>query len=406
MTTRERIKEICEELSHDIENSDVKHRGVTDEIEKTMDMEEVTAAAGVRRAGKTYVMYELIKKHGGVYINFEDERLIDFSLSDFEKLYSIALEAKSEFLYLDEVQNIRGWEKFAARAQKKMKLFVSGSNSSFLGSEFSSVLTGRTMTFHVYPLSFKEFLDFRDSTAKTKDELRAEFERYLELGGFPRIVLSGQKSLALEYFNRIIYRDIIPRFRIKKPDSIHRLAVYLLSNVGMKFSYRKVKEYCNLKHESTVKLYTSYLEQAFLLNTLNKFDPSLKHQEASPKKVYAVDTAFSEVAGPFTADKTRLFENVVFGELRRRMPDNGIFYAEKKGEVDFLVSKSANPLTAINVSYAINDSKTFERELRGLAEMKSGIKKVLITLYPPAFDIPKGITYIDASDFFLGKSAL
>jgi predicted AAA+ superfamily ATPase len=360
----------------------------------------------VRRAGKTYILYELVKKHGGTYINFEDERLADFTVADLDKLYSIALEEKSEFLFLDEVQNIRGWERFASRVQKKIKLFVSGSNSGFLSSEFSSSLTGRTMTFRVYPLSFREFLSFTDSMAKTKDELRTELEHYLDLGGFPRIVATAEKRLAQEYFDRIIYRDVIPRFRIKKPEAIHRLALYLLSNVGMRFSYRRLKEYCGLKHESTVKEYVNYLKQAFLLDSMNKFDPSLKNQEASPKKAYAVDTVFPSVVSSVRPDKTRLFENVVFNELIRLEEGRTVYYADKKGEIDFLVCSGTKPAIGMNVAYEINNQKTLEREVQPLNSLRTGIRRILLTLYPPPTDVPKGVEYADATDFFMGKFAL
>jgi predicted AAA+ superfamily ATPase len=406
MTTREKLREIIDERKTEISQSEIKHRNITERIEKSIDMEEISVTSGVRRAGKTFIMYELIKKHGGTYINFEDERLIDFKLSDFEKLYSIALEEKSEFLFLDEVQVIPGWEKFAARAQKRIKLFVTGSNSTFLSSEFSSVLTGRTMTFRVYPLSFSEFLFFRESSAKTKDELRAEAEHYLDLGGFPRIVLTENKNLIHEYFNRIIYRDVIPRFDVKKPDSMYRLAVFLLTHIGMRFSYRKLREYCNLKHESTVKLYTSYLEKAFLLNVLNKFDPSLKKQEVNPKKVYSVDPAFSEIAGAFSVDKSRIFENIVYDQLKRKLPEAGIFYEEKKSEVDFIMTKGSKPVIGINACYELNKEKTFEREISGLNELNKNMKKILVSLYLPKFDIPKNIEFVDGIDFLLGKYAL
>ncbi len=404
MTSRERIKEIVEYYEEEIRRAEIKKRKIMQAIKKTLDMEEITAIAGVRRAGKTYLMYWIAKTYEGTYLNFEDERLSDFKVEDFEKLFSVVLEKKNKILLLDEVQNVKTWEKFAARIQKRMKIFVSGSNSSFLSSEFSSILTGRTITLNVSPLSFQEYLDFKNIKNRNKEMLRAETEKYINIGGFPRIVLTENKKLIHEYFNRIIYRDIIPRFSIKKPNAIYRLAVYLLSNLGKKFSYRKLKAVCELKHETTIKDYVSYLEKAFLINVVKKYDHSLKKQEIMPKKVYAVDTAFSDIGKTHKMDRTRFLENLIYNELKKRYPYADISYEEKKKEVDFILAENFKPIAGINVAYEITDEKTFEREMAGLMELKKGIKKVLITLYTPKFEIPNGIKYLNAVDFLLGKN--
>ncbi|MEM2948168.1 MAG: ATP-binding protein [Candidatus Anstonellales archaeon] len=403
MLGREELRETVLSYEELIRKENPIEREILPELEKSLKFEEVSVIAGVRRSGKTFVLYSLAKKYGGVYINFEDERLINFDYSDFEKLLSIINEKKEKILYLDEVQNVKGWEKFASRINRRVKVFVSGSNSKLLCSEFSTALTGRTITYIIRPLAFREFLLFRKIKTSDRDELRSQLEKYIDLGGFPRVVLTNQKRLAAEYFNRILYRDIIPRFSIKKPDSLHKLAVFLISNVGSRFSYRKLKDYCGLDHESTVKGYIFYLTQAFLLDVVNKYSPSLRIQEANPKKVYAVDTAFSTILPSSTVDRTRLFENIIYNELKSYQRYN-IFYEQKKREVDFLLADNMRPVAGINASYEINDKKTFARETEGLVSLKKGIKKFLITLYPPSFEIESGITYLSAIDFLLKKS--
>jgi len=162
MTSRDVLEDVIDGWRESIEGERVIHRDITDDIERSVEMEEITVIKGVRRAGKTFILYELFQRHGGIYLNFEDERLYDFTHRDFEKVADIARERGERFLYLDEVQEVEGWEKFAHRAHRRFKIFVTGSNSRLLSSDYASALVGRTKSFTVYPLSYAEFLRFRN----------------------------------------------------------------------------------------------------------------------------------------------------------------------------------------------------------------------------------------------------
>ncbi|MBA3044534.1 AAA family ATPase, partial [archaeon] len=179
MTSNDVLEDIVEEWRNIIQKERVIHRDVADDVEKSLGMEEISVVQGVRRAGKTFILYELFKRQDGIYLNFEDERLYDFTLPDFEKVVDIAGEHQKKILYLDEVQEVPGWEKFAHRAHRRFKIFVTGSNSKLLSSEYASALVGRTKSFTILPLSYPEFLRF-----KNMELSRNSFMDYLHTGGF------------------------------------------------------------------------------------------------------------------------------------------------------------------------------------------------------------------------------
>ncbi|MDG6220766.1 MAG: ATP-binding protein, partial [Candidatus Thermoplasmatota archaeon] len=319
----------------------------------------------------------LMKKHGGVYVNFEDERLYNFSLEDFDKLYDMALATKSKKLYLDEVQAVEGWEKFAHRAHRKVKLFVTGSNSKLLSSDYSSSLVGRTKSFTVMPLSYGEFLRFRGSKPGKNSVMD-----YMDLGGFPRIALTGDVSLAGEYLDRIIYRDIIGKERVLHPEAIKTLALYLLSNVGNEFSYRSLRSVCGVKHENTVKEYLRLLREAFLVETVNKYHSSLKAQESYGKKIYAVDPALMRLGKRFDGDRGRMLENIIYLHLKRLFGD--VYFGKNGKEVDFIICKGLKPMKVFNVTYQADAEETFEREMSSLEYFMDllGVPGEIVSVYP------------------------
>ena len=377
MISRDVLEDIIEGYAEDIEKEKVIHRNITDDIERTLKNEEVTVIKGVRRSGKTFTLFELNKKHGGVYINFEDERLYDFSLEDFERVMDIIKSRQAQHLYLDEVQEVMGWEKFAHRAHRKVKIFVTGSNSKLLASEFSKTLVGRTKSFSMYPLSYPEFLRFR----KLKPERNSLME-YMRLGGFPRIVLTEDLSLSREYLDRIVYRDILGKEKLMYPEALKTLALYLLSNVGKEFSYRSLKTITKIKHESTIKEYIGLLKEAFLLDVVNRYHPSLKIQESYGKKVYAIDPSFISLGMRASEDHGRILENVTYLHLKRRFED--VFIGKNEKEVDFILCDGLKPLKCVNVSYDVTDKATLDREISSLMHFHESLKVPceLISMYP------------------------
>lgn len=391
------LEDIVEEHTKYIQREKVIHRDLADEVEKSLDYEEITVVKGVRRAGKTFLLYELFRKHGGLYINFEDERLYGFTLEDFEKLNDIASRINASFMFLDEVQVVQGWEKFAHRAHRRIKIVVTGSNSSLLGSDYSSALVGRTKSYSVFPLSYNEFLRF----CSLENE-RNSFLEYMRIGGFPRIVLTGDIELAKEYLDSIIYKDLIGHHNIRNPQALRNLIVFLLSNVGKEFSYRSLKTVSGLKHDQTIKEYIGLLEDVFLVNTIMRYSPSLKKQARYGKKIYAVDPAFIHLGKRGDADHGRILENVIFLHLKRKGYD--LYYGMDKKEVDFIIAKGLRPLKIVNVTYMAENEKTREREISSLKFFMDTMKvpAEIISLYP--FKIPDNINFHLAHRYFNSES--
>ncbi len=382
MLSRDVLEDVIEWWEEEIKGQRIIEREILVEVEKSLDMEEISVIRGVRRSGKTFVLYDLFRKHGGIYINFEDERLAGFSADDFEKVADLMAKRGEKILYLDEVQEVEGWEKFAHRAHRRFKIFVTGSNSSLLSGDYSKALVGRTKSFTVCPLSYREFLSFRDLPPE-----RESFIEYLRLGGFPRIALTGDLSLVKEYFERMIYRDIIGRSHIMHPDSLKDISLYLLSNVGKEFSYRSLRELTGIRHESTLKEYVGLLESAFMISIVRRYSPSLRKQGGYSKKVYAVDTAMAHLGMRTSEDRGRIFENAVYLHLRRKYD---VYFLKNGREVDFLACEGLNPVKMVNACYEADEgtSKREEASLRYFMK-KYDVPAEIVTLYP--FKVPREI---------------
>jgi predicted AAA+ superfamily ATPase len=376
MTSKDIIEDVVEYWSEEIEHSNVIQRDLMGDLLRSSKMEEVTVLKGVRRSGKTFMLFGLMKKIGGTYINFEDERLTNFSVEDFEKLFDIAIKKDKKILYLDEVQEVKGWEKFAHRIHRKLKLFVTGSNSKLLSSDFSKSLVGRTKSMISKPLNYNEFLRFKKLPNK-----RESFLEYMDIGGFPRVVLTGDKDLAREYYDRIIYRDIIAKSNIRNPEALKNISNYLLSNIGKEFSYRSLKQISGLNHETTVREYVDLLQDGFLLKILKGYSPSLKKQEGYSKKIYSVDPAFIHLGKRPEKDSGRLFENIVYNNIQNRAD---IYFWKNTYEVDFILCSGLKPNSAINTTYEATEESTLSREIEGLKKIskKLEIPSFLVSVYP------------------------
>ena len=364
------LKEIIEEHTEEALTAQLKHREIEGAIDRWMKGEEVVVLTGVRRSGKTSIMFNLLQRHGGTYINFEDERLMDFTIRDFEKLERLTKGP----LFLDEVQHVPGWERFVRRIHRRRKVVVSGSNASLLEGEFASSLTGRTITFHIYPLTYREFLFFKGLKPG-----RASFSKYLELGGFPAVVLKEERRLLKEYFSAILYRDIRGL-----NDAMERLAFFLLSNVGKPFTYRSLKAYLGVKHELTVKRYIRALEKAFLIHILHRYDPSLRRQESYEKKVYAADHGLASLF-PRVRDAGRLLENATLLNL---LPwGKELYFYKNGGEVDFLIAEGLKVEMALNVTYELSEVN-LRREVKPLKKWGGqGVEARLLYLYSTLGDM-------------------
>jgi predicted AAA+ superfamily ATPase len=350
---------------------------------------------GIRRAGKSALVYLLmknlikkkkIKKEDSLIINFEDPRFPEnLQAKDLMEIYESYLKelkpSKKQIIALDEVQKVKGWEKFARflKESKKQKVIVTGSSSKLLSEEYATVLSGRHLDLEVFPLSFKEFLDFKNlkikdeiSLIKNRIKIKRLFDDYLKFGGFPEIVLIKKKEeLLREYFRDIIVKDIIKRFKIREISKIEDLAKFYLTNIGNPISFNKVKNYLKLSLDTTER-FSKYLEIARLCFFLPKFSFSLKSQILSPKKVYSIDSGLSNTIGfRFSENLGQTLENIAFLEFQRKkelFPEKEIYYLKMENgkEVDFLLKQRKKIKTLFQVCAKIEDFFVKEREIKGL----------------------------------------
>ena len=387
MTKKEMFKYIIKEF-HEARLPELYERKLT--IPET---QKVISLIGLRRAGKTFYFYQLINNliedsinpSQILYINFEDDRILPLNVKELntilEAYYELYPENTSETLYLffDEIQNIDNWELFIRRVhdKKNARIYITGSSSKLLSKEIATSLRGRTLSYYLFPLSFEEFLRFRQVTLNKDFEytdarfkVKKLFSEYLGGGGFPEVVLEAEElrqDILRNYFEMFIYRDLVERFSIRNTSLLKSLVKFLITNIGTTFSvnsfYRTIKKDMPVGKDTLME-YLSYLEDINLVYLVPIFSYSLKKQQVNPRKVYCIDNGLrNAVSFMFSKDEGRLAENLVFLELKRRSKEP--YYWKNKGEVDFVIKDRDSSLTAINVSYTDDID---ERETKALLE--------------------------------------
>lgn len=344
---------------------------------------KISVVTGIRRCGKSTLMKLISRNYKNYcYLNFEDERLIDFSFADFNNMLELFYEMygnKPDAFFFDEIQNIYGWEKFARRMfNEGKKIFITGSNAKLLSSEFSTSLTGRYIKKELLPFSFTEFLRFKsidiekNLTTSKKAELKKHFNEYMKTGGFPEYVESKNKIEISQLYQDILIKDLIVRFGIRDTKSFRELSLYLLSNISSLYSYNNLSKLLNIKSTNSVKNYINFFEEAYLFFSLPKYEYSLKKQIIQNKKIYSIDTGiFNAVSYSFSENRGKQLENVVFLELKRR--DNELYYYKNKSECDFIITEGNKPVIAIQVTEEFNKENK-EREINGLKEAMVNLK--------------------------------
>lgn len=363
-----------------------------EEIERKARTKEIMVITGARRTGKSTIILQYLKdridagipKENILIVNFEDPRFRGLNLELLNRIYEIYLTeiettSEEQYVVLDEVQVIDGFEKFARYLQenRRINVLVTGSSSKLLSSEYATVLAGRHMDTKVFPLDFKEYLKFRGLNIKTsldmiaeRRSIKKELREYIGTGGFPKVVLEeeerNKKELLYTYYRDILIKDVTVRYNIKDIQKLEELAKYYMTNISSPNSYNRIKNILGISLD-TVERYSSYLESTYMLFFIKKFSYSLKEQVLNPRKVYALDTGLrNTVSFAFSEDSGRLVENVVFMHLRREYP--GIYYwkNDRKKEVDFIISEKNRVTRAIQVCWDMSSESTRKREVEGL----------------------------------------
>lgn len=365
-----------QEILH-AQNKRYVQRYIADEWLQTS---EILIISGIRRCGKSVLMQQirdrLVEKD--FFFNFDDERLANFKLDDFQKLQECFVELFGEqhTYYFDEIQNIEGWERFVRRLYNAgNKIVITGSNARMLSRELGTHLTGRYLQVEIYPFSFQEYLAMNEIPVNAKTlytttgraTMVKSFVKYMECGGFPKFLQDGSVSYLTSLYESIIYRDILTRNGLTNEKEMLELMFYLASNATKRVTYSSLGKVVGIQHPDTIKNYLDYIQQTYLIFQLFRYDPSVKKQMMSPKKIYFVDNAIIKRIGFNATENNGVFlENLVFIELKRRGWD--VYYYADKKECDFIVRKGLHISDAYQVTLKMDSPQTREREIAGVRE--------------------------------------
>lgn len=383
----------------------------------------IISLIGVRRSGKTYLLYDTIKrlisagiqKRNIVYINFEDERLslekysLDLILQAYLELYPEKDLAECYFFF-DEIQNVDGWEKFVRRIYDTISrnIFITGSNATLLSTEIATELRGRSVSYTLYPLSFSEYLDFNKaekeySATIQRVKLAGHFRMFMLYGGFPELIDLDDtlkiKKLQ-DNFNTIIYRDLVERYDISNSLVLKFFLKRILSQATKPFSVNRIwKDLRSMGYRignNTLYEYADHIQASFASLMINRFDYSGIRQALSEKKAYAIDNGIlTAVDWSFSENHGKLLENLVALELLKSGKD--VMYFSDTRECDFIIAEKLS-WSAIQVCYSLKESDTYERETDGLVnackylKLKSGT----ILTYEEESEIKKDDITIEA----------
>lgn len=355
----------------------------------------VQVITGVRRCGKSTAMLQMRTKRGAarsVFMNFESPLLDGFAVGDFTRLDHVLRDLKCERLFLDEVQALPRWEILVRQLlDLGLQVTVSGSNASLLGRELGTKLTGRHLSDELFPFSYGEFLAYTRRAASD-----VSLRDYLNRGGFPEYLRSGEETVLASLFNDILFRDIASRHGVRETARLRSLALWLAANIGGRVSAGKLAQPLKIDSSSTILQWFSHLEDAYLFFFVPKFSHSARATLVNPRKVYCVDTGLRQaLVVSCQPDEGRLFENLVFLKLRRR--HSSIFYFDEGHECDFVVLERDAPKRLVQASWELNDLN-LDREKEGLRLAMSffGLKEGEIVTFHQADEIkvPEGRIHV------------
>jgi uncharacterized protein len=352
-----------------------KNRGFTRliDLKKHLKSKQISIISGIRRSGKSTLLLQMADKFSDYhFVSFDDERLVNFIISDFNTLLiELTKLHPSQTLIFDEIQNVTGWEQFVRRMHdEQYKVVITGSNSKLLSSELATHLTGRYIKTELYPFSFVEYLGYKQIDTEDKStanlaKLSVAFDDFLENGGFPEYMQYKDPEFLHRIYEDIIYRDLIVRFGIKNIRGFKNLVQYLFTNFTKETNYNSLAGILGFNSTTSVREYISFLSECYMVFEVYRYDYSLKRQYQSNKKIFVIDNGLRNAVSFRTGqDKGRMLENLVFIELKRREKECWYYKTKNNQEVDFLYF---NPdCILLQVCYDLSDPATSRRETEAL----------------------------------------
>ena len=394
-------------------------------VEKIMayvDTPFVKILTGVRRSGKSTILKMIMDKLR-LERGIPSERILSYRFDSMEyedmtakQMYSELKDRLSDngktYLFLDEVQEIKGWEKVvnSLASDYDVDIYVTGSNSRMMSSEISTYLTGRYVSFHIYTLSFAEYLNFKSKHTKLGD-MKSELADYIRLGGFPATHLQNYSqdevyTIVKDIYNYTIFSDIVKRNQVRKIDQLERVVKYTFQNVGNTFSAKSISDYLKSERRTldneTVYSYLEKLEKAYLLYRCSRYDLQGRKILKTQEKFYLADTSLRYSAFGYTPDSVASsLENVVYLELLRRGYTVNIGKCED-GEIDFVAGRQGEKLY-IQVTQEIRSEKTEKREYERLLGIRDNYPKYVLRTDDFAGGNYEGIKTMHIAEFLLSK---
>lgn len=393
-----------------------------DKIMPFVDTPFVKILTGVRRCGKSTILKMIIKKIKEEK-NVDDEQILNYRFDSMEyedmttkelylELKSKILQSKKTYLFLDEIQEIEGWEKVVntLASDFDVDIYITGSNSRMMSSEISTYLTGRYITFHIYTLSFEEYLMFKKSYTTLKD-LKQEFSQYVRLGGFPATHLQDYSqdevyTIVKDIYNSTIFSDVVRRNQVKKIDQLERVVKYTFNNIGNTFSAKSISNYFKSEQRKidneTVYSYLEKLQKAYILHKCSRYDLQGKDILKTQEKFYLADVSLRYSVLGYTVDSVASsLENIVYLELKRR-GYNVYIGKTKDKEIDFVATKQ-NEKIYVQLTQKIKSEKTQKREYEQLLEIRDNYPKYVVMADDFAGGNYEGIKTMNIVDFLLSK---
>lgn len=392
-----------------------------DKIMRYADAPFVKILTGVRRCGKSTILkmiMEELKKRGIsdkqlLIYRFDSMEYEDMTAKEmFNEIKSKLCDGEKTYLFLDEVQEIKHWEKVvnSLASDYDVDIYVTGSNSRMMSSEIETYLTGRYIAFRIYTLSFSEYLTFKKEYSDVKAP-REELAEYIRLGGFPATHLQKYSedevyTIVRDIYNSTIFSDIVKRNQVRKVDQLERIVKFAFDNVGKTFSAKSISDYLKSERRTidneTVYNYLEKLENAYILYRCSRYDIQGKELLKTQEKFYLADTALRySVLGFTMTSVAAMLENVVYLELRRRGYSVNIGKTPD-GEIDFIAKKQSEKLY-VQVTREITSPETEQREYSRLLEIRDNYPKYLLTTGNFAGGNYEGIKTMHVADFLLSS---
>lgn len=396
----------------------IERKHYYDLIEPFLDKPLIKVITGIRRSGKSTMMKMLqnkliergVPKEQIIYVNFESMQFLDIRISAkfYEYIMDRIIAGKRMYLFFDEIQIVDHWEEAVNSflVDVDADIYITGSNSNMLSSEISTLLTGRYIQFRLFPLSFKEMIDFHNELDKTEKDPELLWQ-FIRRGGFPIIHISDYDEstcyrIINDIYDSIVLRDVVQRYGIRNVELLSRIVKYVIDNVGNTFSAKSVSDYFKSQNRkvdiSTIYNYIDALESSFVINKVNRYDVHGKEILKTQEKYYLADQGIQHaIFGYKDRNISGVLENIVYNELIMR--GYQVYVGKIQDlEIDF-VAERKNDKIYVQVAYQMSNESTISREFKPLLMVKDHYPKYVVSMDENFKDNIEGVRHVYLEDF-------